>query len=76
MKRPASRKLCLLLWIVFPPVSLIVTTSSGQAQTYTVLQSFGQGTDGTTPLGGLNPYTIGRNSVGFWGSTQNGGSYG
>ncbi len=53
----------------------VVTAAPAQAQTYTVLHSFGQGTDGASPAGGISPY-IARGVAGYLGTTQIGGQYG
>ena len=63
------------------PIMLLLALASllagsARAQTYTVLHSFGQGTDGANPLGGLNPADNGDLLEGFWGSTQNAGTSG
>jgi len=59
-------------------LALIMSEGPAQAQTetYTVLHSFGQGTDGANPFGGVSNATVGKSIDGFWGATENGGTYG
>jgi hypothetical protein len=52
---------------------LVVTAiESARAQTYTVIHSFGSGTDGANPGSGVLPYSSGRTPSGYNGTTENG----
>jgi uncharacterized repeat protein (TIGR03803 family) len=69
---PAGR----VLWLMLLLVQIVMISQSAQAQTYTTLHSFGQGTDGASPAGGVSGCVSGRYACGFLGTTQIGGQYG
>lgn len=54
-----------------------LTAASAHAQTYTVLHSFGSGTDGATPNAGVSPYSFHElRNDGYVGATEEGGEFG
>jgi uncharacterized repeat protein (TIGR03803 family) len=53
---------------------LVLAAGPAHAQTYTVIHSFGSGTDGSTPVGNIAAH--GSVGHGFSGATQYGGVYG
>jgi uncharacterized repeat protein (TIGR03803 family) len=66
------RKAGFALWLL--AILIVVAPNQlAQAQTYTVLHSFGSGTDGATPLGGLAIY---NETDCCLGTTAEGGEYG
>lgn len=64
------------LWSVALALSIIFVVSPVRAQTYTVLHSFGNGTDGAYPLSGVSAGTLRGLLATLWGSTQQGGTAG
>jgi uncharacterized repeat protein (TIGR03803 family) len=66
----------LLTLLALLALSTFAGSARAQAETYTVLHSFGQGADGANPFGGVSAATVGKSIDGFWGATENGGTYG
>ena len=65
----ASASFLILFFALFAGVPV-------SAQTYTVLHSFGSGTDGANPSGGISALKVGTVTTGFSGATVNGGASG
>src|SRR5580698_422630 len=55
---------------------LVAAVRPLKAQTYTILHSFGNGTDGANPGGGLCSLATGEHSSRTFGTTLSGGAYG